>query len=277
MGVPLSVHRWTKHGHDRLYVETADGIKVGWYDLRTQQHHLDQPGMWPEFQQAVTEWRRGAPAEPQRRRHPGTDLADQEAGAALQRRADRLRPQSRAVRLLARVAGVRTADYAWRTGAAGERHVAGKLDPLAVRGWKVLHGIRLGAGGDIDHLVIGPFGVFTVNTKHHPGAVVRVGERVVFVRGRAQPYVGKAGREAQRARLALSAALGRHLHVGPMIVVHGHRSLTGWVRRRPQGVRVLPSWAVGWWCKLPGRTVLTPEEVEQIYAAARRSSTWTTA
>ena len=275
--VALTVRRWRKHGHDRLYVQTAGGIEVGWYDLRTQQHHLDQPGMWPEFQQAVSRWRMqaspdGSPNQP--RRGPDPDLAAGAAGAALQERADQLRPRSRVVRLLARVAGVRTADYAWRTGAAGERHVAGKLDPLVTNGWKVLHGIRLGVRGDIDHLVIGPSGVFTINTKHHPGAEVHVGERVVFVRGRAQPYVAKACQEAQRARLALSAALCRQVHVSPMVVVHGHRSLSGWVRRRPQGVRVLPSWAIGWWGRLPGRAVHSPDEVEQIYAAARRSSTW---
>jgi hypothetical protein len=43
--------------------------------------------------------------------------------------------------LLARVFRVKTADYAWRTGAAGERAVATKLDPLVARGWKVLHGV----------------------------------------------------------------------------------------------------------------------------------------
>jgi hypothetical protein len=73
----------------------------------------------------------------------------------------------------------------------------------------MLHAVSLGPGGDVDHLLIGPFGVFTVNTKHRPGAVVQVCDRVVFVRGRQQPYIGKAGREAARVRTALSSAAGR--------------------------------------------------------------------
>lgn len=271
----LRVRRWSKHGHDRLYVTTSGGIKVGWYDLRTQRHHLEVPGMWPEFQQAITDWRQlPKPSTPAPRPRPERDLADQAAGAALQRRAERLQPQRGGVRLLARLFGVRTADYAWRTGAAGERAVAGKLDPLLERGWKVLHGVQLGAGGDIDHLVIGARGVFTVNTKHHPKATVKVGTKVVFVNGHPAPYIGKACREAQRARTALAEALGRQVHVGPVVVVHGHRRLTGWMTSRPQGVTVLPSRVLAWWCRTPGRAVLTPEEIEQIYAVARRSSTW---
>jgi hypothetical protein len=129
-------------------------------------------------------------------------------------------------------------------------------------------------GGDIDHLVIGPAGVFTVNTKHHPRAEIKVGAKVLFVNGHAQPYVSKACREAERVRVALAEALGYRVHVGPLIVVHGHRSLSGWVGGRPQGVVVLPSWAVGWWCRMPGRPVLGPAEVEEIYTVARRSSTW---
>jgi hypothetical protein len=53
----LKVRRWTKGPHDRLYVSTVGGLKVGWFDLRSQRHHLDVPGMWPDFQQAVTRWR----------------------------------------------------------------------------------------------------------------------------------------------------------------------------------------------------------------------------
>lgn len=274
----LKVRRWQKHGHDRLYIETTSGIKVGWFDLRTQRHHLDQPGMWPEFQQAIAEWRNLPKGTPHHRRNAPAerDLAANQAGAALQARADKLQPESRAVRGLAKLFRVKTADYSWRTGAVGERVVGSKLEPLIERGWHVIHGLELGAGGDIDHLVIGPMGIFTVNTKHHPRAMVKVGEKVIFVRGRQQPYVGKAGREAIRARIALSEALGRQVHVAPLIVVHGHLSMTGWLKNRPQGVQVLPSWAVRGWCRLPGKPVLDAAAIAEVYAAARRSSTWKT-
>jgi hypothetical protein len=171
--------------------------------------------------------------------------------------AERMAP-ARGWRVLARLVGIRTRDRSWRVGAAGERAVGAHLDPLARRGWRVLHAVSLGLGGDADHLLIGPFGVFTVNTKHHPRAVVQVGDRVLFVRGRQQPYIGKAGREAARVRTALSAAAGRPVHVAPLIVVHGHRQLRGWISNRPQGVQVLPSRAVAWWCRMPGHANLSP-------------------
>lgn len=277
--VKLRVRRWQKYGHDRLFVETENGIKVGWFDLRTQKHHLNQPGMWPEFQQAVNDWRKlPKPAAQQRRStrpNQTRDLAGNVAGEALQQRAEQLQPQHSVLRVLARAFRIKTADYAWRTGAKGEQKVASKLDPLKRRGWHVLHSIDLGMGGDVDHLVIGPAGVFTINTKHHPSAKVIVGGKAILVRGKPQPYVVKASREAQRVRIALSAALSRPVHVAPVIVMHGQRSLSGWMSKRPQGVYVLPSWAVAWWCRLPGQAKLSAELIDEIYSVARRSSTWT--
>ena len=53
-------------------------------------------------------------------------------------------------------------------GALGELEVASTLSRLDQR-WTVLHAVPVGsAGADIGHLVIGPGGTFTVNTKNHP-------------------------------------------------------------------------------------------------------------
>ena len=309
----LRVRRWVKGPHDRLYISTAGGMKVGWFDLRTQRQHLDVPGMWPQFQQAVTTWRtehagtgangpavavgvrawapvgrpddrvtaeeflRQLDQKPERPVPAGTgglDLATRRPGHNAAVMAARLAPRRRWLRVLARVLGIRTRDRSWRVGAAGERTVGGRLDRLTRHGWRVLHAVELGLGGDVDHLLIGPAGVFVVNTKHHPNAVVKVGRKVVFVRGRQQPYTAKSGREAARVRLALSGAAGRPVHVAPLIVMHGHRHLRGWITNRPQGVQVLPSRLVTWWLRLPGRVTLPPAEVESLYAVARRPGTW---
>lgn len=294
----LHVKRWTKGRHDRLYITTHSGTKVGWYDLRTQRQHLDIPGMWPQFQQEITRWRAThtssastprpsstrTPSRPAPAQHPATlppadpidgDLATRPAGHNAAAMADRLAPRSRTVRGLARLFGIRTRDRSWRTGAVGERAVGARLDTLNRRGWHVLHAVDLGSGGDIDHLLIGPSGVFTVNTKHHPGADVRVGRNMIWVRGHQQPYVTKASQEAQRVRHALGAATGQPVHVAPLIVMHRHRHLRGWLTHRPQGVQVLPSAAAAWWWRLPGRTILTPNDIERLYTVARRPTTWT--
>src|SRR3982075_2443997 len=55
-------------------------------------------------------------------------------------------------------------------GASGEEHVGRLLDELEDSGWEVIHDASLGRG-NVDHILIGPAGVFTVETKSHPGPV----------------------------------------------------------------------------------------------------------
>jgi hypothetical protein len=203
------------------------------------------------------------------------DLATQRAGTIPARRARQLRIRNPVLRWLARAAGIRTRDQAWRIGAAGEVKVGARLDRLRRHGWRVLHSVPLGRGGDIDHLIIGPGGVFTVNTKHHPRARVTVGRSVVFVRGYPVTHVGKALREASRVQAALSSALGQAVPVQPLVIIHG-ASVSQWLARRPRGVKVLPSWAATWWLRLPSRGSgrLRKAEIETLYAAARVRTTW---
>jgi Nuclease-related domain len=57
---------------------------------------------------------------------------------------------------------------AWRRGAAGERRTARLLDPLERQGWVVLHDLAVpGSRANIDHLVIGPGGVFVIDSKQY--------------------------------------------------------------------------------------------------------------
>jgi hypothetical protein len=71
--------------------------------------------------------------------------------------------------------------------ADGEEAVAARLRKLGDR-WKVLHAIPVGENGsDIDHVVIGPGGLFTINTKHHPNSAVWVGGNTFMVDGQQVP------------------------------------------------------------------------------------------
>jgi hypothetical protein len=59
---------------------------------------------------------------------------------------------------------------AWRRGAAGEQRTARLLDPLERQGWAILHDLAVsGSQANIDHLVIGPGGVFVVDSKQYRG------------------------------------------------------------------------------------------------------------
>ncbi|WP_157546665.1 nuclease-related domain-containing protein [Hamadaea tsunoensis] len=275
------VRRWTRGLHDRLYISTIPtgaepSIDIGWFDLRTQRQQLMIPGMMAEFDAAITWWRHLPKGQQAAVLADETaDLAATAAGTQARERAQQVRPGLFG-RTLARLTGRPTPDQSWRVGAAGEDAVATKLDTLNRRGWHVLHSIDTGAG-DIDHLAIGPHGVFVINTKHHRGSRVDVTDRAVTVNGYRQQYPAEVSREAALARAALGQAWGHAVHVTPLIVVHGHTSITGWQRHHPGGVRVLPSHALTAWLRSPGPTIHNTADVEQLYAAARRPTTWRTA
>ena len=87
---------------------------------------------------------------------------------------------------VARALGVSPLDEertAWYRGALGEATVGRLLEKLP-EGWTVLHAVPVGKGdSDIDQVVIGPGGVFTINTKNHAGQKVWVAGRTLLVSG----------------------------------------------------------------------------------------------
>ena len=61
---------------------------------------------------------------------------------------------------------------AWRRGAQGERRTARLLDRLTRDGYVVFHDLALpGSLANVDHLVIGPTGVFVIDSKQWIGNV----------------------------------------------------------------------------------------------------------
>ena len=127
---------------------------------------------------------------PQPAARPWIDLATNPAGAEAREQAVAARDAAPVKTLLARVRGKNTAERAWRIGADGEEKVAARLAKVARKDprWRFLHAIPVGdRGSDIDHLVIGPGGIFTVNAKHHPGAKIWVGGDTFMVNGHRQP------------------------------------------------------------------------------------------
>ena len=310
--------RWRRFGHDRLYVQRADGTRLGYWDLFLDQPHAHQPAYADELATAAREWRgAGVAAEPQ--------APDAGAGAAADRSIDppaptpapapaatraatratdraratdpaglahgvrpaphprrRRRPaagpgrsRGRPVRTaLARVLRVHTSERAWRIGADGEEKVAAQLAELARRdpAWGFLHAVPVGdRGSDIDHVVVGPGGVFTLNAKNHPGKRVWVGGSTVMVGGQRVPYVRNSRHEAKRAARLLSAAVGTEVPVQGVVVLVGATDVT--IKTQPDDVAVVTRRRLRRW--LADRpVVLTPPQVVAAFEAARRSATW---
>jgi flagellar biosynthesis protein FliQ len=56
-------------------------------------------------------------------------------------------------------------------GATGEEQVGAALEGLVEKGWRVIHDVDLGSKGNIDHVLVGPAGILTVETKSHKGRI----------------------------------------------------------------------------------------------------------
>ena len=204
----------------------------------------------------------------------GDDLARNAPGASASARARELRSEHPVLTTAAALLGMSTSAQSFAAGARGERTVGRQLNRWATRyGWHVLHAVPVGQrGADIDHVVIGPFGVVTVNTKT-TGTSVWVGEYALTVGGQPVDYLEKSRHEASRAGRLLKRATGLDVPVQPAIVFVGARRVT--VRRAgPAGVAVLPSpRALRHWLGRQ-RPVLQPGQVDAIYEAARRRMSW---
>lgn len=163
----------------------------------------------------------------------------------------------------------------WERGLIGERLVWAELKKLeAAAGWGFLNSIPIGSNGsDIDHLVVGPAGVFSVNTKHHVGARIWVGGDTFLVNGHRQPYVRNSRFEARRAGGLLSRASGIPVTVQGMVVPVNARDVT--VKVPPRDVHVVNrKRLVKYLLALP--PVLPPPVISAVFSAARTSSTWQT-
>ncbi|MCD1268059.1 NERD domain-containing protein [Microbacterium sp. MEC084] len=123
----------------------------------------------------------------------------------------------------------------WYLGALGELDVARRLAALGPD-WAVAHSIPIGTrGSDIDHLVVGPAGVFTINSKFHEGARVWVGSRRLLVNGQKTDHIRNARFEASRVKKVLTD-IGAP-PVVPIVAVVGAREVV--VKAAPIDVFVL--------------------------------------
>jgi hypothetical protein len=301
----LEVTRWRRYGKDRLYVTTADGRQIGWWDLETETANPETESDAEALELAVRDWRsrldrpatvaetepvqaekpapepgsvtestdepRAAISEPER---PWLDLSTNAAGAEARAQAVALRDAAPVRTLAARVFGLHTDERAWRIGADGEEKVAAQLRKLLAKDprWQVIHAIQVGTrGSDIDHLVIGPGGIFTINTKNHPDAKIWVGGDTFMVNGNRQPYIRNARHEAGRAAKLLTEACGQSVHVEGLIAVVNAVEVT--IKSPSKDVTVVPRRQIATWLLRHG-DVLAESERALIFDIARRSTTW---
>jgi hypothetical protein len=161
----------------------------------------------------------------------------------------------------------------WYLGALGEMRVGVLLEGLGP-GWFVRHAVPIGAGTkDIDHLVIGPAGVFAINSKHHSGASVWVGDHAMRVNNTPKHYLTDVARDATDAGKRLAAKAGFEVEATPVIALVNVGSFTETRSTNEHRASVIPSnQLVAWLQRQPAR--LTKAELGLLRIAAEEPATW---
>jgi len=125
------------------------------------------------------------------------------------------------------------------------------------------------AGANIEHLVIGPPGVFTITTKNLSGKVW-VGPKSILHNRRRTDFLPKASAEARQASRLLSSAIGRPVEVRGVLAI----LCDDWtVKQRPADVYVDATRGVkDWMQRQPA--ILRAQEVIELVTAASKPGTW---
>ena len=128
--------------------------------------------------------------------------------------------------------------------------------------WYVVDGVSFGAQGDVDHVVVGPSGVFAVETKFTDSTMDSHTGRTLVM-----SWIDQSNENARRVRLLLEHNYGHGLDVSAVVVVSGTELLTlspnveGTQVVRRRDLRTLTSrWR-------DGPVSLSPEQVEAVRAA----------
>ncbi|MEQ1737796.1 MAG: nuclease-related domain-containing protein, partial [Rhodoglobus sp.] len=90
------------------------------------------------------------------------------------------------------------------------------LGRLPAAYWVVRHDVMIGPNWNVDHIAVGPPGVFAIDSKFRSGRV-RVARTGVWVDGYATDIAAKARQAAQEVGRRLNSALASHFWVQPVL------------------------------------------------------------
>ena len=151
--------------------------------------------------------------------------------------------------------------------ASGEAATAKAIKPLRFQGFTALHDRRLASGTvngippvDIEHLLIGPAGVFLLDSKNWlsgPKAQM-IGDKLFVGMDNREAMLKRLDLEAQNLTSALRPNLPRGVKVEPVLVVHAKE------------LRPTPRF-------LDGVTILMPEQFPSVFGQMRQVMTATQA
>ncbi|GAA4907486.1 nuclease-like protein [Actinomycetospora succinea] len=296
----MSARRKRRPGSDRLYVSSSDGLPLGHLDLVTRVAHDVPAGFREQFTQEANAWLwdnhlppMSSPAEAAEPAAIGAGAEPPEGGwgsgfedLALRRPGHGLLEEAAS----ARAEQGPDADRPYRLRADGQHAVAETLSkltrpPTLRRGrgarWRILHSVPMAfVEGDVvlDHLVIGPPGLFVIEVVNVPGGRAVVEDHSLEVGGSSVDLdrLRRIGLEVgDRVSIALAHAAGAAETLDPP-AVHPVVAVVGAIlsgHGRPRGVAVTRLGPLPRLLSAFG-TPLSDLAVDQTHEVARRSVTW---
>lgn len=166
---------------------------------------------------------------------------------------------------------------AWQKSSAAERRTERQLRSLAKNGYRLLHARAVPvddegvSDGKIDHLVVGPSGVYAIDSeKWDKRLPVRTLSHRKLFHGpfNKKDRLDEARWEADQASRKITAQVGFEVPVQPSVAIYGPS--IPWKVMRVRDVDVYAgNRARSYFRRRP--KILTPDDIERIYEAAERA------
>ncbi|NUP78417.1 MAG: NERD domain-containing protein [Nonomuraea sp.] len=158
---------------------------------------------------------------------------------------------------------------AWRRASVAERRTEGQLRKLERNGYRTLHARAIpGSEAQIDHLVVGPTGVYAVDSEKWDKRLpvrVQMGKKLFHGPFDMKPRLTEAKWEASQASELISKAYGREVTVVPSLAIYGPP--VPWKIMTIRGVDVYQGDRARKWITKRERA-LTPAEIDRLHDIA---------
>ncbi|MFI7610768.1 nuclease-related domain-containing protein [Nonomuraea terrae] len=158
---------------------------------------------------------------------------------------------------------------AWRRTSVAERRTEGQLRKLERNGYRTLHARAIpGSEAQIDHLVVGPTGVYAVDSEKWDKRLpvrVQMGKKLFHGPFDKKERLTEARWEATQASELISKAFGREITVVPSLAIYGPP--VPWKIMTIRGVDVYQGDRARRWITKRERA-LTDAEIDRIYDIA---------
>ncbi|GAA2879810.1 hypothetical protein GCM10020220_082250 [Nonomuraea rubra] len=158
---------------------------------------------------------------------------------------------------------------AWRRTSVAERRTEAQLRRLERSGYRTLHARAIpGSEAQIDHLVVGPTGVYAVDSEKWDRRLpvrVQMGKKLFHGPFDMKPRLTEAKWEATQASELISKSFGREISVVPSLAIYGPP--VPWKIMNIRGVDVYQGDRARKWITKRERA-LTTAEIDRIYDIA---------